>query len=160
MDQQANKSPSSSLNEKEAVVPTTQAADYDGGARMAHVLTEGRDNFVSPDDVKRTKRIMRAIDIRILPVASLLYLFSFLDRSAIGNARVAGMNTALKLTYNQYAASVSIFFALYCLLEVPSNLALKKYGAKVWLPFIVIVWGLFMLFTGLVKNFAGLFSLR
>jgi len=131
---------------------------FKNGEKVATILEQhGNRGLV---EVKRTKRIMRKLDLRVLPIASVLYLFSFLDRSAIGNARIAGMYIDLDLTDSQYRACVSIFFALYCLLEVPSNLMLKKYGAKMWLPFIVIVWGLFMMFTGFVTNFAGLFSLR
>lgn len=127
-----------------------------------HVLTEDAplDNYVSSDDTKKTARIMRKMDWRVLPIASLLYLFSFLDRSAIGNARVANMEKELKLSSSQYAACVSVFFGLYCLLEVPSNLLLKKYGAKIYLPIIVVLWGLVMAFTGLVKNFEGLLAMR
>jgi len=69
----------------------------------------------------------------------ILYLFSFLDRSAIGNAKTAGMNAGLHLTDSQYAGALSAFFGLYCLLEVPSNILLKKYGAKIYLPVIVVL---------------------
>lgn len=92
-----------------------------GGIGVQHVLTAGQDSFnkheQTNEDMKRTKRIMRKLDLRVLPVASVLYLFSFLDRSAIGNAKVAGMATQLDLTDSKYRASVSVFFALYCLLE-------------------------------------------
>lgn len=50
-------------------------------------------------DPKETKRILRKIDIRLIPVLALLYLLAFLDRSNIANARVAGMNDELELTY-------------------------------------------------------------
>lgn len=73
------------------------------------------------------------------PCSQVLYLFSFLDRSAIGNAKTAGMNKSLKLTDSEYAGALSAFFALYCLLEVPSNILLKKYGAKIYLPCIVVL---------------------
>ncbi|KAK5091320.1 hypothetical protein LTR05_001503 [Lithohypha guttulata] len=49
-------------------------------------------------DEKETKKILRKIDYRLLPVLTLLYLLAFLDRGNIGNARVAGMNADLKLT--------------------------------------------------------------
>lgn len=126
---------------------------------QTHIFTEDAE-FTSIDEKKKMARIMRKMDWRVLPISSLMYLFSFLDRSAIGNARVAGMEKDLKLSSSQYAACVSVFFALYCLFEVPSNLLLKKYGAKIYLPIIVVLWGLVMTFTGLVKNFAGLLSMR
>jgi hypothetical protein len=92
----------SSLSEKEKDI------EYQGGAPNTTVLTAGLSNVndttregagpETQDDDKETKRIMRKIDWRILPICSLLYLFSFLDRTAIGNAKVAGMDKELRLT--------------------------------------------------------------
>lgn len=53
-------------------------------------------------DDAETKRIIRKIDIRLMPMLTLLYLLSFLDRSNIGNARIAGMDEDLNLTGSQY----------------------------------------------------------
>ncbi|KAJ9480006.1 putative High-affinity nicotinic acid transporter (putative) [Pseudozyma hubeiensis] len=134
------------------------------GVMMAPVLTAGTTNAdavaSTVEDPKETARLIRKLDWHVLPICSVLYLFSFLDRTAIGNARVLGMETGLKLTGNQYAAALSVFFGLYCLLEVPSNLILKKIGAKKWIPIIVIAWGIVMLLTGTSTNFAALFSWR
>ena len=70
------------------------------------------------------------------------------------------MEKALSLTGEEYAAALSVFFGLYCLLEVPSNLILKKIGAKKWIPIIVVAWGLVMLLTGTSKNFEALLAWR
>lgn len=53
-------------------------------------------------DDAETKRIIRKIDIRLMPLLTVLYLLSFLDRSNIGNARIAGMDEDLNLTGSQY----------------------------------------------------------
>ncbi len=70
------------------------------------------------------------------------------------------MEKQLKLTDQEYAAALSVFFGLYCLLEVPSNLILKRIGAKKWIPIIVVAWGLVMLVTGFSKNFEALLAWR
>ncbi|KAN0060715.1 hypothetical protein ACQY0O_007373 [Thecaphora frezii] len=132
---------------------------------IAPVLTAGHlsaahDVATTTANVKETSRLVRKMDWHVLPICSILYLFSFLDRSAIGNARTLGMNEQLKLTSSQYAAALSIFFLLYGLLEVPSNIMLKKIGAKKWIPLIVLLWGLIMMVTGFSKDFASLFVLR
>ncbi|CBQ73910.1 conserved hypothetical protein [Sporisorium reilianum SRZ2] len=134
------------------------------GVMMAPILTAGTTNAdavaSTVEDPKETARLIRKLDWHVLPICSVLYLFSFLDRTAIGNARVLGMQKDLKLSDSGYAAALSIFFALYCLLEVPSNLILKKMGAKKWIPIIVVAWGIVMLLTGFSNNFAALFSWR
>ena len=54
-------------------------------------------------DAKQTKRLIRKIDVVLLPFLALLYLLSFLDRTNIGNARLAGLEKSLHmkgLNYN------------------------------------------------------------
>lgn len=58
-------------------------------------------------DEKEEKRLVRFLDIRILPVVSLAYFFMFLDRTVFGNANSAGMGKALQLgTYGEWRSSV------------------------------------------------------
>lgn len=112
------------------------------------------------EDPAQIKRILRKCDMRILPVMSILYLLSFLDRTAIGNARIAGLSVDLGMTPMEYNLTVTVFFILYGLLEVPSNLMLKKFGASKWLSFIMFWWGTIMTLTALVKTFEGLLVAR
>ncbi|ODQ54419.1 major facilitator superfamily transporter [Saitoella complicata NRRL Y-17804] len=107
-----------------------------------------------------TRAIVRKLDWRILPVMSLLYLFSFLDRTNIGNAKIDGLTEDLKLTSLEYNLCLTVFFFTYAVFEVPSNLCLKKYGARKWIPFIMFVWGVIMTLMGLVHNYEGLLSAR
>jgi len=59
-------------------------------------------------DPKETKRILRKVDFRLIPVLAVLYLLAFLDRSNIANARVAGMNQELELTGQQYNMALTV----------------------------------------------------
>lgn len=54
---------------------------------------------------KETKRLLRKLDLTILPLVSVMYLLSFLDRSNIGNARLAGLEKDLGMTGWDYAVS-------------------------------------------------------
>ncbi|KAJ7255723.1 major facilitator superfamily domain-containing protein [Mycena rebaudengoi] len=133
--------------------------------KLSSSLDGGSPRSGSPDaaptyDTHTEKRILWKMDIRILPAFSLLYLFSFLDRTAIGNAAIAGLKPDLKLTDTQYTTCLITFFILYGLFEVPSNLMLKKFGARTWIPGIMFCWGLIMMCTGFVKNFQGLLACR
>jgi sugar phosphate permease len=84
---------------------------------------------------------MRKVDWRILPVLTLLYVLSFMDRSNIGNAKVAGMNEDLGLTGAQYNMVLTVFFFTYSVFEVPSNVVLRKMKAANWLGILVVSWG-------------------
>lgn len=85
--------------------------------------------------------ILRRIDCRLLPMLTVLYVLSFMDRSNIGNARVAGMNEDLKLTGSQYNIALTAFFFPYSLFEVPSNVVLKLVKPSWWISILVLIWG-------------------
>lgn len=78
------------------------------------------------DDPKLTRRLLWKLDLRILPMLALLFLFSFLDRTSIGNAKVLGLNTDLGLSSGQYANSLAIFFAFYIASEGGSRVSLSS----------------------------------
>ncbi|KAG8767274.1 hypothetical protein FRC15_005797, partial [Serendipita sp. 397] len=111
-------------------------------------------------DTTHEKRILRKLDWHILPLVSLLYLLSFLDRSNIGNARVAGMVTDLHLVGLQYNTAAAVFFILYCAAEIPSNILLKLLRPSRWIPSIMVAWGIVMTLMSLVHSFEGLVIAR
>jgi hypothetical protein len=75
--------------------------------------------FQQPDyDDKETKRILRKVDWRLIPLLSTLYLLAFIDRGNLGNAKVAGMNADLGLTGAQYNMALTVFFFPYAIFEV------------------------------------------
>lgn len=92
-------------------------------------------------DDPEVKRIMRKVDWRLLPPLTVLYLLSFMDRSNIGNAKVAGMNTDLKLTGPQYNMALTVFFFTYGIFEVLSNIVLKLMRPSWWITILVVSWG-------------------
>ncbi|RFU74902.1 major facilitator superfamily transporter [Trichoderma arundinaceum] len=106
------------------------------------------------------KKVLRKMDIRLLPMLAALYLLSFLDRGNIGNAKIEGLQEDLGLTPGQYNWCLTVFFFTYCAFEVPSNLLLKKLRPSVWLPFIMVCWGVVMTLMGIVQNFRGLLVAR
>ncbi|KZP18356.1 MFS general substrate transporter [Athelia psychrophila] len=105
-------------------------------------------------------RILRKLDWHLLPFVSILYLLSFLDRSNIGNAKVAGMAKDLNLTGYKYNTAAAVFYILYGLAEVPSNIALKLYRPSRWIPTIMLGWGLIMTLMCLVNSYKGLLVAR
>ncbi|KAM5541464.1 hypothetical protein V8D89_005018 [Ganoderma adspersum] len=105
-------------------------------------------------------KVFKKLDARLLPLVTLLYLLSFLDRTNIGNAKIAGLVSDLHLTGLQYNLCAAMFFITYCVFEVPSNLALKVSRPSRWIPFIMFCWGIVMISMAFVKNFAGLLVAR
>ena len=91
--------------------------------------------------------------IRLVPFVALMFFINYLDRTAIGFAAPNGMNEDLGLTAAQFGFASGVFFIGYILLEVPSNLALHKFGARRWLARIMVSWGIVALLFTWVQNF-------
>jgi len=106
------------------------------------------------------KALLRKLDFRLIPWLSFLYLISFLDRTNIGNAKVDGLQEDLNMTDGQYNASLTIFFVSYSVFEPLTNVLLKKLRPSIFLPLIMIWWGICMTCMGLVHNYAGLMTAR
>jgi ACS family tartrate transporter-like MFS transporter len=93
-------------------------------------------------DIDRIETVtMRKVLLRLVPFLMICYFFALLDRVNIGFAALQ-MNKDLGLTPAMFGFAASLFFVSYFLVEVPSNLALQKYGARRWIARIMITWGL------------------
>jgi MFS family permease len=110
--------------------------------------------------LEEVNKLTWKLDVNLIPYLGLLYLFSFLDRVNIGNAKLAGIITDLKVSANDYNWALSIFFFGYIIFEIPSNLMLKKLGAHRWIPIVMIAWGIVMITMATVKNTTGLLVAR
>jgi len=84
---------------------------------------------------------MARVTWRLLPFLLLLYIISWLDRVNVGFAKLQ-MSGDLGLSETVYGIGAGIFFIGYGLCEVPSNLLLVRYGARIWIARIMITWGL------------------
>ncbi|TKX26478.1 MFS transporter-like protein 17 [Elsinoe australis] len=139
---------------------------------MATEKTEfGKVNFVDSDrtsgdaieaewTVEEETAVRRKIDWNLVPLMTVLYLLCFLDRSNIGNARIQGLGRDLNLVGYQFNWALTVFYVIYGIVEVPSNILLKRIGPRWWIPFLVLGFGLISLCTAFVKNFAQLMAMR
>lgn len=87
------------------------------------------------------KATMRRVTLRLVPFLMLCYFFALLDRVNVGFAALQ-MNKDLGLSPAVFGLGSSLFFVAYFLVEVPSNLALEKFGARRWIARIMITWGI------------------
>lgn len=131
-------------------------------------------------DVALDRRVNRKFDTHILPwlfgiwylrllsyttsgyiLSHLSRLFSFIDRSNIGNARIAGLSDELSITTGtRFNIALLVFYIPYILVDVPSNLLVKRLRAGIYLPALITAWGLVCTFMGFVQSFAGLVACR
>ena len=103
---------------------------------------------------------IRKISFRLVPFLGLMFFINFLDRTAISFAGPNGMMTDLGLSAAQFGFAAGVFFIGYILLEIPSNLALHRFGARKWLARIMISWGIVSLLFTWVGDATQLYWLR
>jgi MFS family permease len=96
---------------------------------------------------------------RFIPLLALAYFFNYLDRTSVGFAALT-MNKELGLTATQFGWGAGIMFAGYCIFEVPSNLALYRFGARRWLARIMITWGLMAAATSAAVGPNSFYAIR
>ncbi|KAI8996646.1 MFS general substrate transporter [Trametes punicea] len=106
------------------------------------------------------RRLWRKIDMRLIPIATVLYLVSYLDRGNIGNAKLQGLLTQLDMNGARYNIALTMFYLSYCIFNVPANLLLKRLRPSRWLPGIALTWGVIATLMGLVKTYPQFVGVR
>ncbi|KAK4444591.1 putative high-affinity nicotinic acid transporter [Podospora aff. communis PSN243] len=146
-------------------VPTTESdsvTNEKGVSKPQYAENAGSIESAEPWDETATKQLLRRIDLHLIPFLALLYLLSFLDRTNIGNARLDTLEADLGLdkSKNQYNDALAIFFPFYVAAEIPSNMAMKRWRPSIWIPSIMVAWGICCTLMGVVHNYAGLMAAR
>ncbi|KAF2131729.1 MFS general substrate transporter [Dothidotthia symphoricarpi CBS 119687] len=112
-----------------------------------------------PFDRAAERRLLRKLDLRVLPVLWFLYLVNFIDRANIGNAKIQGMEKELNLIGQRFNIAVWVFNLGYLVAGIPLQIAFKKYGPKS-LCIMMFCWGITVVGCGLVKRWEQLVVCR
>lgn len=111
-------------------------------------------------DPARERKLLAKLDVFFVPVIMLVYLSCFLDRSNIGNVKVAGMPEDIGASDEQFSIAVSIFYATYVAFETPWAILLKKLTPRYLLTSLCVVWSLTTISSGFITNPGGLYVAR
>jgi len=104
-------------------------------------------------------RTYRKVDVRIVPFLFLCYILAYLDRVNVGFAKLQ-MLKDLSMSDAAFAAGAGIFFIGYFFFEVPSNVLLKKFGARMWIARIMLSWGVISACMIFVKGERSFYAMR
>ncbi|KAF7846311.1 hypothetical protein BT93_L4632 [Corymbia citriodora subsp. variegata] len=105
------------------------------------------------------KALVRKLDWNLMPLVMVLYLLAFLDRSNIGNAKIAGMSKKLHLTTSRYNWLLTIFYISYILFQF-QILAWKRFPPHMWAAFAIFGWGVVSSCQAATNTWAGEMVLR
>ncbi|KAI1496460.1 major facilitator superfamily domain-containing protein [Biscogniauxia marginata] len=137
-----------------SVMDSEKASDVAGDSPTAATAVMGM------IDTQAERRLVRKIDLYVYPILFLVYAMSFLDRINISNARIQGMTEDLKLFGNRFNIALFVYFIPYILLEVPSNMIIKRVRPSLYLSSLMAAWGIVNMCMGFVQTYAGLVILR
>jgi len=131
--------------------------------KTGHILTDAKSPADLPPaiDTALEKRVVRKVDLRLLPILGALYTIALVDRSNISVARISGLDDDVGLAQsNRASIALLVFFIGYMLFELPSNMIIHRVGAANWIAFIVFSWGLVTIGVGFLNNWVALAVLR
>ncbi|KEF52227.1 uncharacterized protein A1O9_11854 [Exophiala aquamarina CBS 119918] len=111
---------------------------------------------IDPAEIK----LVRKLDLYILPVLWLMYWLNFLDRNAITVARLDGLEKELKITGVQYQTCISILFVGYILGQIPSNMLITRLRPSLFMSGWMAAWAVVSALTAITHNFTGLLLTR
>ncbi|KAH9870929.1 hypothetical protein J1614_006501 [Plenodomus biglobosus] len=129
-------------------------------AERGHAATDIYGNALIHFDPKAEARLRLKIDLYIIPTVFLLYLFCFIDRANIGNARLAGLEKDLKLKGYDYNQVLSVFYISYIIFEIPSNICCKWMGPGWFIPIISLGFGAVSIATAFVDDIQSICAVR
>ncbi|CAN9134284.1 unnamed protein product [Alternaria alternata] len=109
---------------------------------------------------KERSRLLLKMDLYLMPTVALLYLFCFIDRANIGNARLAGFEKDLGMKGYDYNTVLSVFYISYIIFEIPSNIICKWWGPGWFIPAISVGFGVTSLATAFVRTRAQACAVR
>ena len=144
----------SEVNAEEGGLSEGNTGLFEEGSKQPHNV-ETRDIDPAMD-----RLITRKLDKHVLGWLFGIWLFAFIDRSNIGNAKIDGILTDLSLGGTRFNVALTVFYIPYILVNVPSNLILKRVGSGFYLPFLITCWGIVSCFMGLTKSYGGLIVCR
>ncbi|KAH6669660.1 phthalate transporter [Plectosphaerella plurivora] len=121
-------------------------------------LAEALRNYVPGTTEER--KLVRKIDAFLMPCLWIMYILNYVDRTNIGNAKIAGMSKDLSLSDDQYAWIISIFFFGYLAMEIPSNMILSRTRPSIFLPSIMLLWGALCAVMAVSNSYGALMAFR
>ncbi|KAM0277432.1 hypothetical protein ACHAQH_005796 [Verticillium albo-atrum] len=106
------------------------------------------------------KKIVKRLDMTLMPCLWVLYLFNYLDRASIAQARLSSLDEDLNLTGAQFSTAVSILSVGYVIGQIPSNMIIGFVRPSIYLPCCAFVWSGVSAATCGVTNYQGLVAVR
>ena len=111
-------------------------------------------------DPEEEKKVVRKIDLMILPYLAVCYAFFYIDKTTLSYAAIFGIEDDLNLHGTQYSWLSSIFYFGFLAWAVPTNILLQRLPVGRYVGFNIFMWGFFLMLQAAANSFASLAALR
>lgn len=157
--------PSAHLEMKDVTTTTydKDVAQVEAAIKQAEFVPKPEDAMEAlgiPNWRELEKKVVRRLDMTLMPCLWLLYLFNYLDRASIAQARINDLDVDLGLEDYQYSTAVTILSVGYVIGQIPSNMIIGKVRPSVYLCCAAIVWSGVSAATCGATNYSGLVAVR
>ena len=153
-------SPKVLIRQKRTGIVSTSQLQDDSASSSASSKTDDELSSSNMEDSQMEARVLRKMDLYIIPLMMLLYFLSNLDKSNIGNAEVSGLSTDLHLKGAQFNICVSAFFGPYIVSELFGTHLVKVLGPNVVMSICILGFGLISLLTAWCTSYGALLACR
>ncbi|KAL7667327.1 Major facilitator superfamily (MFS) profile domain-containing protein [[Candida] zeylanoides] len=110
-------------------------------------------------DAATSRRLLRKIDLCLMPVMCLLYSFQFMDKLSTSSASIMGMREELEMVGDKYSWTGSAFYLGYLAFEFPASYMLQRFPVAKTVGVFIVVWGMILCLHA-VPQYAGFIALR
>ncbi|VEU21358.1 DEKNAAC102248 [Brettanomyces naardenensis] len=111
-------------------------------------------------DAEEDKKLLRKIDLYLLPLICLLYAFQFMDKTTLSYAAVMGLRTDFKMTGDQYSWCGSAFYLGYLIFVFPANALIQRFPLAKTTAIFIALWGVILCLHAAAGSYAGFVTLR
>ncbi|CAG7969097.1 unnamed protein product [Penicillium salamii] len=139
-------------------IPTDLDKIRDGDKALA--LFDNIDDIHDDFEPGEEKRLVRKIDMMILPFLSVCYAFYYIDKTTLSYAAIFGIQEDLSLSGAEYSWLSSVFYFGFLAWSFPTNLLMQKFPIGKYLGVNIFMWGFFLMLQAAAKNFTQLAVLR
>ncbi|KAK4494376.1 hypothetical protein PRZ48_014674 [Zasmidium cellare] len=144
--------------EKQQSIIQGDVEDYNAAAET---LPESLRSLSDAELQSLQKKLVRKIDLLILPAIGILYILNYVDRQNLASAKLQGIMEDLHLTEQDFATAISILFVGYLPFQIPSNMIITKIPRPgMYICCAVVIWGGISAATAAVHNYGQLLAVR
>ncbi|KJY00947.1 MFS transporter like protein [Zymoseptoria brevis] len=156
-----------SASSSTALTLPSKASDHQPDDSIRSISSTSSNTEADPDDndsnpplSEGEKRLRLKVDLRLCTIAGILCSLNLLDSGIISSASVTSMLSDLDLTGNRYSVSIFIFTISSIAFQLPSTLAVRFFGPRIWFAFITFAFGLITMCTAFIHTWKEMIALR